>query len=300
MKKIFVLMLGMAFAVHPAFAGTRASDGQAAAKAGLRCDIGCDDGGIDDGGGGGGTTLPPEKMTYFGVDPARGTIEMHTSRGVVVVIDDALDKVFLDTSKFHSEKRLSDVLLQMANGNASVASAIRGRLRAALSDTKRTAQLVPSGGSAGFAAGPGRFPRSGGIGSREGMMASGYDQPWDCYFDDYYSCHEQRISDFSSAGWGYYDFGFYTDVPAGGGGTTSDYNLWRMWVENECKSARNNALAVVGSILVMAESCEFSMTGVGAGVCYLGYVSGSAAGTDFLESASNCASDYPGPNNWGF
>ena len=301
--------LVLTFMSFPVFA----SHGDLGAKAALRggtsapgviCST-CDDGGGGGGSGGGGGTTTPEKMTYFEVDPTSNTIEMRTSRGVVIVIDEPLNKMYLETAQFHSEKNLSDVLLQKAGGNITAANVMRAQLRDALADAKRAAKLVPSSsGGTGFTTGNQFLSRSlrrhaeGGQG--QGLMMGGGGTYWGCYYD-IYGCYVRPVSDFSGGGggWGNYDFGFYTDLPAGGGGTTSDYNLWRMWVDSQCDSAASNALATVAGILMMAESCEFSMTGVGAWVCYTGYVTASVASTNFSENAANCYSDYPGPNNWG-
>jgi hypothetical protein len=241
-------------------------------------------------------------MTYFEVDPASNTIEMRTNRGVVIVIDEPLNKMFLSTAQFHSERNLSDVLLQKAGGNVTTANAMRTRLREALADAKRTAKLVPTSSGSGLVSGDQFLSRSlkrhARSGQGQGLMMGGGSTYWGCYYD-IYGCYVRSVSDFQGSGWGYYDQGFYTDLPVGGGGTTSDYHQWEMWKNDQCTSARNNALAVVASVVVMAESCEFFMTGVGAAACYTAYLTGSLAGTDFLEASSNCMSEYPGADQWG-
>lgn len=285
----------------PGELGLRGALQKSASAPGAICPT-CDEGGGGGTGGGGGGTTEPEKMTYFEIDPAGNTIEMRTSRGVVIVIDEPLNKVFMDTAKFHSEKYLSDVLLRQAGGNVSAANAMRTRLREVLADAKRSAKMVPRSSSFGVVSENHFLSRSlrrhASGDQNQGLMMGGGGTYWGCYYD-IYGCYVRPVDQFSGGGWGYYDYGFYTDLPVSGGGTTSDYNLWLMWIDSQCDSAANNALATVAGVLGMAGTCEFAMTGVGAWVCYTSYVGASYSATNFAENAANCYSAYPGPNNWG-
>jgi hypothetical protein len=250
----------------------------------------CHDG--DGGGGGGGTsTSGPSKVVYHKVDASTHTAEMQFDNGAIMVINYPLNKVTISGGGHTAQLSLDAVLLQKANGNATLATSFKNQLHAKLYKTGLIVDMAAAeDGSAGLTATQ-RKRR----GATQGLLAgpSGGYYGYNCY--SYYYCYE---SSFSSYDWGWYDVGFAAG-PSYPNDGSQDFNYWDIWREDHCDSMQSDFQAAGGSVVTMAIGCAFFETGIGAVACAGGGIGVYLSMNEAADNAAVCLSHYPGYGNWG-
>jgi len=237
----------------------------------------------DPGEGGGGDGKPPpaaqKKLKVFAIDPAEDTIEMRMSNGLVLVIDEPLNKAFISGPNHSQELALSSVLLNWAGGNATKANQMRTKLKAILADPKRTAKLVQGAPVQGLMQG----------------MPNG--NSFNCNY--FYVCNVMPTnSDFGGGISGPYSFGYWATPGSGGGVGTPDYNYWNSDRQDHCDDMGSNAMQASAGIAGAFAVCPFAETGVGALGCYAAAITVIDALDNYSANKAVCNSPYPGPGKW--
>lgn len=227
----------------------------------------------------GGGSLPPpthaDRAIYTEINPSDHTEEFDFANGVVAILDDTLDKVFISNQLGTFSFPLSEMFLQTANGNAQTAASLRAQLHQRLTDPISAMQFgeggsnlssVPFGNSPMVKQGPG------GGGS---STCSGF---WGCIWTWIDWAGRQDL---------YWNYGRPDSGP-------SDPARWDDWNQTQCHEEHVTMTTFVPEALGTGVACGAlgADAGTSTGLCLAGL--GSVAGTNYWMGRSivNCHSVY--------
>lgn len=263
-------------------------------------------------------------MTYFNRDvPSKG-IEVDLSNGVIGYVNISANTITIQAPNGTQTRfTIDQVMLQQANGNATVAAANKAKLIAELQPAINTARfkqvaagssaMVPlsQAASAKFSLGPDAAPKSGltVLSSYRGLAATTPKMPgptpmllppegggdvFDCDID--YDC---EMDDIAWGGDGGIDDFYYMDVGGGGNPGTSDYNYFLVWQHDHCSAASNDRTASLEATGTVAIACATIETGIGAIACAASVATLVATMNQGADDSRACLMPYPGAGNWG-
>lgn len=210
-------------------------------------------------------------------------MELQLSNGVTFVIDDNLNKMFVDSGHGVQEMSLDAALLAWANGDSARAVALRAKFHAALNDPKREMTLTSDDFNVGN--------------SLWGSDTTCFSADSSCGAEPELGTFSTSVSDFQASGWGSYSMTFAAF------GTPEeededDRREWERWRQEKCEDASNHAFNIAMAAIGAGATCPFSVTLVAGAGCF---VAGSTLFWEldnWADDSVACNAPYPGPDRW--